>query len=274
MKKAQPAKTQAPAKAATKTPTKPSLKAKIKAPTNKTEKAAAGSRPPKPPKPSKELKQPKELRVKLVGQKQAQEMMLALCKLYPDADCELDFDSTFQLLTAVILSAQTTDTQVNKVTPALFKRFPTAKALAEASPEEVRQIIRPTGYFNAKAANIQACAQALVERHNGEVPSDLETLTKLPGVGRKTANVVLGVVFDVPSWTVDTHVNRLSQRLGFSDNTDPYKIEMDLQKLFPKEDWSKLSITLIWHGRRMCYARKPDCQKCPINQLCPSAFSV
>lgn len=213
-------------------------------------------------------------KIKLVGQKQAQEMMKGLCQLYPDADCELVYNSTFQLLISVILSAQTTDNQVNKCTPALFKKFPTAKALAEAPPEEVRQLIRPTGYFNAKAANIQACAQALVERHNGEVPSDLETLTKLPGVGRKTANVVLGVIFNVPSWTVDTHVNRLSQRLGFSDNTDPYKIEMDLQKLFPKDDWSKLSITLIWHGRRMCYARKPDCEKCPINQLCPSAFSV
>lgn len=216
----------------------------------------------------------KPAKVKLVDKKQAQEMMKSLCELYPDAECELDYGSTFQLLISVILSAQTTDTQVNKVTPALFKRFPTAKALAEASPEEVRTLIRPTGYYNAKAANIQACAQALVERHGGEVPSDLETLTQLPGVGRKTANVVLGVVFDVPSWTVDTHVNRLSQRLGFSENSDPLKIELDLQKLFPKQDWSKLSITLIWHGRRMCYARKPDCQECPINQLCPSAFCV
>ncbi len=207
----------------------------------------------------------------LVPQSVAHEMMDGLVKLYPDADCELDFASTFQLLTAVILSAQTTDVQVNKCTPALFSKFPTAKDLAEGSLDEIKELIRPTGYFNAKAKNIQTCAEALVEKFGGEVPSNMEDLTSLPGVGRKTANVVLGVAFGVPGWTVDTHVQRLSKRLGFCHEADPAKIEIDLQKLFPDDDWSKFSITLIWHGRRMCYARNPDCPKCPINHLCPSS---
>lgn len=198
-------------------------------------------------------------------------MMQRLCSLYPDAQCELEFNSTFQLLTAVILSAQTTDTGVNKVTPILFKRFPDARALAEANLEEIKQIIKPTGYYNAKASNIQRCAQALVERFGGVVPQTLEELTSLPGVGRKTANVILGVAFGKPGWTVDTHVQRLVRRLGFTNETDPVKIEFALQKLFPNQDWSKYSITLIWHGRRLCFARKPDCLACPIEQICPSS---
>lgn len=196
-----------------------------------------------------------------------------LCHEYPEADCELDYGSAFQLLTAVIMSAQTTDVTVNKVTPKLFEKFPDAKALAEADIEEVKEIIKPTGFFNAKANNIQKCAQALVANFGGVVPQTIEELTTLPGVGRKTANVVLGVIFGVPGWTVDTHVQRLSARLGFSKNTEPEKIEMDLQKLFPNQDWSKLSITLIWHGRRMCFARKPDCPRCPANELCPSSLA-
>ncbi|MCA9803777.1 MAG: endonuclease III [Cyanobacteria bacterium HKST-UBA02] len=207
----------------------------------------------------------------MVSRKTALSMADKLCELYPDADCELVFDSTFQLLTAVIMSAQTTDVQVNKVTPELFSRFPTARDLAEAPLEEIKKIIRPTGYFNAKAKNIQSCAMALVERFDGEVPTTLEELTSLPGVGRKTANVVLGVAYSVPGWTVDTHVQRLSRRLGLTRETDPYKIEKDLQKIFPEKDWSKLSITLIWHGRRLCFARKPDCPQCPINHLCPAS---
>ncbi|MDZ4836074.1 MAG: endonuclease III [Candidatus Melainabacteria bacterium] len=209
--------------------------------------------------------------VALVSKPVAQQMMKGLCELYPDADCELDYKSTFQLLISVILSAQTTDVQVNKCTPELFKRFPTAKALAEGSLDEIKELIKPTGFFNAKATNIQRCAQALVERFNGEVPKTLEELTTLPGAGRKTANVVLGVAFDVPGWTVDTHVQRLSARLGFTKETDPFKIELDLQNLFPDKDWTKYSITLIWHGRRLCFARNPDCQNCPINHLCPSS---
>lgn len=210
--------------------------------------------------------------VRKVSRAKAQEMIDILLNTYPDADCELDFASDYQLLTAVILSAQCTDAQVNKVTEKLFKRFPTAKSLAEGELDEIKELVRPTGYYNAKAKNIQTCAQALYSRHKGKVPDTLEELVKLPGVGRKTANVVLGVLHKIPGWTVDTHVQRLSKRLGLTKNSDPYKIELDLQKLFPGRDWSKLSITIIWHGRRMCYARNPDCGNCPINHLCPSSL--
>ena len=196
-----------------------------------------------------------------VSKAKAKQMVDELCKLYPDAQCELNFDNNYQLLTAVILSAQTTDVQVNKVTQLLFKKYPQAIDLAEAALDDIKEIVRPTGYYNAKANNIQQCAQALVARHGGIVPDNMDELVKLPGVGRKTANVVLGVA----------HVQRLSRRVGFTRETDPVKIESDLQKLFPGEDWSKISITIIWHGRRMCYARKPDCLQCPINKLCPSA---
>lgn len=226
--------------------------------------SAAGTRPAK-------AKTQKKGAPKLVSNDAAHEMMRLICLKYPDADCELDFQSTFQLLTSVILSAQTTDVQVNKITPQLFNRFPTAKALAAGSIDEIKEIVRPTGYYNAKAASIQKCAQALVERFNGEVPDTLEELTTLPGVGRKTANVVLGVAFGKPGWTVDTHVQRLSNRLGLTKEEDPYKIELALQKRFPDLDWSKLSITLIWHGRRTCFARNPDCPTCPINHICPSS---
>ncbi|MBX9688321.1 MAG: endonuclease III [Candidatus Obscuribacterales bacterium] len=214
-----------------------------------------------------------ESKKKLVSKTTAAEMMAGLCKLYPDADCELTFKNDFELLTAVIMSAQTTDVQVNKVTPELFRRFPTPKALAEANPDDVKEIIKATGYYNNKAKSIQSCAKDLVERFGGKVPKTLEDLTTLPGVGRKTANVVLGVVHKIPGWTVDTHVQRLSKRLGLSKNEDPYKIELDLQKLFPEQDWTKYSITLIWHGRRLCYARNPDCNACPLNNICPSSMA-
>lgn len=210
--------------------------------------------------------------VKLVPGKTARQIMDLLCARYPDADCELGFENDFQLLIAVILSAQCTDVMVNKVTPVLFKRFPTPEALAEASPDEVKDIIRPTGFFNAKAQNIQACASAIAKTFGGKVPETVDELVKLPGVGRKTANAVLGVACGIPGWTVDTHVQRLSHRLGLSTNTEPEKIEQDLQKAFPGEDWSKLSITLIWHGRRCCIARNPNCAGCPVNHLCPSSL--
>lgn len=219
---------------------------------------------------SKKLMKP--IKFKKAGREQAHEMMALLCKRYPDAECELTYKNDFELLISVILSAQCTDVTVNKVTPKLFKRFPTPKALALADLEEVQQLIRPTGFFNAKARNIQACAKGLLEKFGGRVPETVEELTKLAGVGRKTANVVLGVAHGIPGWSVDTHVQRLSKRLGFSKEEDPLKIEKDLQKLFPNDDWSKLSITLIWHGRRTCYARKPDCANCPINHLCPSSL--
>ncbi len=208
---------------------------------------------------------------KKVSKAIAQQEMNMLCQHYPDADCELDFETPFHLITSVILSAQTTDVNVNKVTPKLFERFPTAKSLAEADLDEIKDLVKSTGYYNEKAKNIQNCAKAIVEKFSGEVPRTLEELITLPGVGRKTANVVLGVAYNVPGWTVDTHVQRLSKRLGLTNSLDPMKIEFDLQKLFPQQDWSRLSITLIWHGRRICFARNPDCAHCPINHLCPSA---
>lgn len=211
---------------------------------------------------------------KTVSRAQAQKMMDILLQEYPGAFCELEFKTPFQLLIAVILSAQTTDISVNKVTGTLFKEFPDAKTLASANIERVKQIIKPTGFFNAKATNIQACAQQLVEQFGGKIPETQEELVTLRGVGRKTANVVLGVLHGIPGWAVDTHVQRLSKRLGFTTEVDPIKIEQALEKLFPKQDWSKLSITLIFHGRRICFAKKPACHICPINELCPSAFKV
>lgn len=218
------------------------------------------------------IKRKSQSKVKLVGKEVAHKMLDLLCQKYPDAQCELNFQSDFQLLIAVILSAQCTDAQVNKVTATLFRQFPTAQVLAAASLEAIKDIVRPTGYYNAKAKNILSCAQTIVERFGEKVPRTVEELTSLPGVGRKTANAVLGVAHNIPGWTVDTHVQRLSSRLGLSNNTDPLKIEQDLQALFPNHDWSQLSITLIWHGRRMCFARNPDCVHCPINHLCPSSL--
>jgi endonuclease III len=207
----------------------------------------------------------------LVNKSTACQMLEILDKRYPDAHCELDWKNDFQLLVAVILSAQTTDVQVNKITPALFARFPTPQALAGAPEDVVKTIIRTTGYYNNKTKSIQACARAIVEHFGGKVPKTLEELVTLPGVGRKTANVVLSTAHGVPGWSVDTHVQRLSQRLGLSTSDDPATIEIDLQKHFPEESWSKYSITLIWHGRRTCHARNPDCPGCPINHLCPSS---
>jgi endonuclease-3 len=209
---------------------------------------------------------------KKVSTKDALEIMRLLRERYPDADCELTYKNDFELLISVILSAQTTDANVNKCTPNLFKRFPTAEALANAPLDEVKDLVRSTGYYNAKAQNIQACAKGLVERFGGKVPGNIDDLTTLPGVGRKTANVLLGVIHNIPGWTVDTHVQRLSKRLGFSEEVDPVKIEKELQKLFPERDWTKDSITLIWHGRRCCEARTPDCPACPVKHLCPSAL--
>lgn len=205
---------------------------------------------------------------------EAHKIMSLLQKKYPDAYCELNFKSHFQLLIATILSAQTTDASVNKATGPLFKEYPDAKALANADIQHIRELVKPTGYYNAKAANIQACAQQLLDQFNGEVPKTQTELTTLRGVGRKTANVVLGVLYGVRGWAVDTHVQRLSKRLGFTKEKDPVKIEKDLEKLFPDDDWSKLSITLIFHGRRICFARKPACHLCPVDKLCPSAYKV
>jgi endonuclease-3 len=191
---------------------------------------------------------------------------------YPTAHCELDFRTPFELIVATILSAQCTDVRVNMVTPTLFARFPTARALSEADPGEVQEIIRSTGFFRNKTKSLIGMAKALVENHRGQVPDEMEELRVLPGVGRKTANVVLGNAFDKNEGiTVDTHVARLSNLLGLTRQTDPVKIEQDLMKLVPREDWTLVSHLLIWHGRRVCIARRPRCEACVLNTLCPSA---
>lgn len=191
---------------------------------------------------------------------------------YPDAHCELNHDGPFQLLVATILSAQCTDVRVNMVTPALFKKYPDAKSLAIARQEDVEDLIRSTGFFRNKAKNLIAAAKSLVRDHAGEVPRDLEALTHLPGVGRKTANVVLGNAYGIESGiVVDTHVARLSQRLGLSKHKDPVKIEKDLIKQIPQDAWTLWSHLLIWHGRRRCMARNPDCPNCELRTLCPTA---
>jgi endonuclease-3 len=205
----------------------------------------------------------------------AQEIYRRLSQLYPDAHCELDFKNPYQLLVATILSAQTTDVTVNSVTPTLFAKYPTVQALAAAKHEDVETIIKSTGFFRAKTKSIVGMAGAVVDRFNGEVPKTLSELVTLSGVGRKTANVVLGNAFDVNEGVVvDTHVARLSQRLGLTRDADPIKIEQTLMDLFQREQWTMLSHLLIWHGRRVCFARKPNCAGCVLNEICPSAFKV
>ncbi len=191
---------------------------------------------------------------------------------HPDAHCELVHDGPFQLLVATILSAQCTDVRVNLVTPALFARYPDAATMATARQEDLEELVRSTGFFRSKAKNIRATAAALVAHHGGKVPPDLENLTVLPGVGRKTANVVLGNAYGIEAGVVvDTHVRRLSQRLGLTRHADPVKIEKDLTKLVPQEAWTLWSHLLIWHGRRRCFARQPDCASCELSALCPTA---
>ncbi|MBX7105337.1 MAG: endonuclease III [Gemmataceae bacterium] len=192
-----------------------------------------------------------------------------LAKLYPDAHCALNHDSPFQLLVATVLSAQCTDARVNLVTPALFARFPDPAAFATADLAEIENLIRSTGFFRNKAKNIQALSRALVEKHGGQVPGTLEELVRLPGVGRKTANVVLGDGFGIPGITVDTHVGRLSRRLGFTKQTDPVKAEHELMKVWKQADWTLYSHRLIFHGRQVCASRKPDCDHCTLADVCP-----
>jgi len=191
---------------------------------------------------------------------------------YPEAHCELDFVDPFQLAVATILSAQTTDERVNQVTPELFRRYPDARSLAAASQEDVEEIVRSTGFFRNKAKNISGFARAVVADHGDRVPRTMAELTVLPGVGRKTANVVLGNAFGLEEGVVvDTHVKRLSGLLGFSREATPEKIEEDLMELFARERWTLLSHLLIWHGRRVCDARKPRCEACAVSGLCPSS---
>jgi endonuclease-3 len=195
-----------------------------------------------------------------------------LGKAYPGAKCALDHRTPFELLVATILSAQCTDVRVNLVTPSLFAKYPTAKALAKAEQDDVEAIIRSTGFFRNKAKNLIGMARALMDRHHGEVPAEMEELRVLPGVGRKTANVVLGNAFGMNEGvTVDTHVARLSKLLGLTRHTDPIKIETDLMALVPRQDWTIVSHLLIWHGRQVCIARRPKCGSCVLASLCPAA---
>ena len=196
-------------------------------------------------------------------------ILKVLARLYPDARCALHHDNPLQLLIATILSAQCTDARVNMVTPALFKRYPDAHAFAEADPRELEKAIQSTGFFRNKARNIIACCKALVAEYDGIVPATLEQLTPLAGIGRKTANVVLGDAFGVPGITVDTHVGRLSRRLGLTMNEDPVKVEFALMELVPKKEWTPFSHRLIFHGRQVCFARKPACSACALADLCP-----
>ena len=191
-----------------------------------------------------------------------------LRRTYPDVKTALRHKNPVQLLVATILSAQCTDEQVNRVTPTLFKKLPTAKDFAEVSLSDLEGMIRSTGFYRNKAKSIKACCTALVERHGGKVPDNIEDLVKLPGIGRKTANVILGSAFGIPGIVVDTHVKRVSQRIGLTKESDPVKIEFDLMALIPKKDWIAFSHQMIWHGRALCKARKPKCPECPLLDLC------
>ncbi|MER6332814.1 endonuclease III [Streptomyces sp. NPDC001034] len=233
--------------------------------------AAGGSVSVKKAAPAKKIavKPPaKESRTALV--RRARRINRELAEVYPYAHPELDFENPFQLLVATVLSAQTTDLRVNQTTPGLFSRYPTPEDLAAANPEEVEEILRPCGFFRAKTRSVIGLSKALAEDFGGEVPGRLEDLVKLPGVGRKTAFVVLGNAFGRPGITVDTHFQRLVRRWRWTEETDPDKIEAAVGALFPKSDWTDLSHHVIWHGRRICHARRPACGACPIAPLCPA----
>jgi endonuclease III len=204
----------------------------------------------------------------------AAEVYERLRRLYPDAHCELDYRTPYELLVATILSAQCTDKRVNMVTPALFRRYPTPRALANAVPEELEEMIRSTGFFRAKTKSLLGMAAAVTDRHGGDIPDSMDALVQLPGVGRKTANVVLGNAFGKNDGVVvDTHVARVGARLALHDGDDPVAIEQRLMRLYPRERWTMLSHLLIWHGRRICVARRPRCAECALNDICPSSLA-
>ncbi|MBH5129285.1 endonuclease III [Streptomyces sp. PU10] len=251
-KKAAPMKRQAPAKKPAVVPKKAAAAVKGVAPAK-----TVAAKPPRG-----------ESRTALV--RRARRIDRELAEVYPYAHPELDFENPFQLVVATVLSAQTTDLRVNQTTPALFAKYPTPEDLAAAVPEEVEEILRPTGFFRAKTKSVIGLSKALAEDFGGEVPGRLEDLVKLPGVGRKTAFVVLGNAFGRPGITVDTHFQRLVRRWRWTEETDPDKIEAAVGALFPKSDWTDLSHHVIWHGRRICHARKPACGACPIAPLCPA----
>jgi len=199
----------------------------------------------------------------------AKRLQRGLAKLYPDAHCALNHENALQLLIATILSAQCTDVRVNMVTPSLFSRYPNARAFAQADPSELEQAIKSTGFYRNKTKSIIACCKAIIEKHGGLVPNTMENLVPLPGVGRKTANVILGNAFDVPGIVVDTHVGRLARRMGLTKHDDPEKVEQDLMAVIPKKDWTVFSHRMIFHGRQVCQARKPNCDGCLLNKDCP-----
>jgi endonuclease III len=199
----------------------------------------------------------------------AVQIVRLLKRLYPDAKCALVHESPLQLLIATILSAQCTDARVNMVTPALFARYPDAAAFADADIRDLEKAIQSTGFFRNKARNIKECCSQLVQRYGGNVPGEMNQLVELPGIGRKTANVVLGNCFDTPGITVDTHVGRLSRRLGLTIHTDPQKVEKDLMEILPPKEWTMFSHRMIFHGRQVCFARKPNCPGCGLLKICP-----
>ena len=205
-----------------------------------------------------------------MGREQARDIFTILAKTYPNAHCELDFASPWELLVATVLSAQCTDQRVNKVTPALFATYPDVASFASADRAELESLIAPTGFFRQKAQTLQQIAQRLCDDFGAEVPADQQALVSLPGVGRKTANVVLGNAFGIPGITVDTHFGRLARRFGWTSEKNPDKVEADVAALFPEKDYTMLSHYVIWHGRRVCHARKPACGACSVASLCPS----
>jgi endonuclease-3 len=193
-----------------------------------------------------------------------------LSKNYPNVRCELDYKNAFQLLVATVLSAQCTDKRVNQTTPALFKKYPNPQKMAKADLRDIQNLVKSTGFFRAKAKNIKGLSNIIVEQFDGNVPSNLDDLITLPGVGRKTANVVLGHAFGIPGITVDTHFGRLSRRFGWSEQNNPVKVEFEVGELIPEKAWTNLSQRMIWHGRRVCHSRKPACGACALAKLCPS----
>jgi endonuclease III len=251
-----------------------------KAPKKAGKKPARVPEPPNPKKRGRALAAPSKKQQRTAQKAATNPALVAttyakLRERHSDAHCELDHASPFQLILATVLSAQSTDVMVNKITPELFERWPTPKSLANAEPAEVERVLSKIGMFRQKTKNVIGLSKRLIDEHQGEVPRTLDELVKLPGVGRKTANVVLGVAFGTPEGVVvDTHVQRISQRLGWTKHTEPPEIEQDLMALFPRSDWDMLSHTLIFHGRRVCAARKPACAACPVSAECPSAFAA
>jgi endonuclease-3 len=217
------------------------------------------------PMPITEIGKAEKERIRL-----ARQIYRALTKRYPNVHCELEFQSPFQLLVAVVLSAQCTDKKVNQVTPALFNKYKNPKAMAGADFTDIEDLIRPTGFFRVKAKHLKVLSEMIITNFGGKVPETLEELVTLPGVGRKTANVVLGHAFAIPGITVDTHFGRLSRRFGWTTELDPVKVEIEVGKLIPRKEWTNLSQRMIWHGRRICHSRKPACGACPLSTLCPS----